>query len=253
MFPILNIGPLALQTSGLLILAGIWLGITISEKSLPKITRLISASNLYNLVFLSLLAGLIGGLFIFVLLHPEAFRGNWISAFIPNTQMFDVSGGLIIALIAALVYSQQKHLPFWATLDSLTPMLAVISIFIGLANLASGNAYGTPTNLPWGIELWGATRHPTQIYHILSAMVILWLIIPGKTIHPYPSGIRFLIFLSCTSFILLLIDTFHGEGALILDRFRQVQLFALVILGISVHQIFKRKNAVSGEAQNAST
>jgi hypothetical protein len=45
-------------------------------------------------------------------------------------------------------------------LDALTPGLAVMMIALGLANLASGNAYGEPAQVPWSIFLWGEWQQP---------------------------------------------------------------------------------------------
>jgi prolipoprotein diacylglyceryltransferase len=101
--------------------------------------------------------------------------------------MFDVSGGLIIALIAALVYSQQKHLPFWATLDSLTPMLAVISIFIGLANLASGMLMALPPTCPGELNSGVPPAIPRKSIISFSHGHPL-VNNSGKTIHPTHQG-----------------------------------------------------------------
>jgi len=63
-------------------------------------------------------------------------------------------------------------LPLWPALDALTPGLAAVMIAIGLAHIASGDAFGSPADLPWAIQLWGARRHPTQIYETLAAALI---------------------------------------------------------------------------------
>ena len=44
-----------------------------------------------------------------------------------------------------------------------------VSVFLGI----SPNRIGTPTSLPWGIALFGATRHPTQIYLALQGLTLL--------------------------------------------------------------------------------
>ena len=56
MFPILQIGPLALQTPGLFIIIGIWLGLSTSERFASRFH--IDPNQLYNLVLVSLLAGI---------------------------------------------------------------------------------------------------------------------------------------------------------------------------------------------------
>jgi hypothetical protein len=62
MFPILQIGPLAIQVPGLIILAGLWLGLSLAERRAKK--RESNPSVLYNLVFVQFS------------LRRDHFRGN---------------------------------------------------------------------------------------------------------------------------------------------------------------------------------
>jgi prolipoprotein diacylglyceryltransferase len=58
MFPYLPIGPYLLQTPGLALLIGIWIGSTLTERE-AKFLK-IDAQAVYNLIFLGLVAGIIG-------------------------------------------------------------------------------------------------------------------------------------------------------------------------------------------------
>ena len=73
---------------------------------------------------------------------------------------FDLLGG-----------GQRRHLPLWRSLNALTPSLSAFPVSVGVAHLSSGDAFGTPASMPWAIELWGARRHPTQVYEILLGLL----------------------------------------------------------------------------------
>ena len=173
-FPVLNIGPAAIRTSGLLLLLGIYLGLTLSERFARRGGK--NPDTLTNLVLLAGLAGLVAARLAYTVGHLALLQKNLAGLVSLDPSLLDPWGGLVGAGIAALIYAQRKQLKFWATLDDLTPFLALMAVFIGLAHAASGQAFGSPTTLPWAIELWGARRHPSQIYETIGAIAILILL-----------------------------------------------------------------------------
>lgn len=239
MLPILHIGPLSIPTPGLIILLGIWIGLTFSEKHSQKLG--LSSSIIYNLVFLSIITGIVFARLYYVYLYPTTFLENPLSLIIPNPNTMDLGAGLMGAFLAALIYGNRKKLGLWQTLDALTPMLAVVIIALALSNLASGDAYGTPTNLPWAIHLWNANRHPTQIYETLGALFVLLLTLPSrKWITLVKPGGLFLIFLAASSLNKLIIEVFRGDSILIFNNFRLVQILSLSVLIFSLLMLHKK-------------
>jgi len=160
MLPTLQIGPLAIQTPGLILLLCLWLGLTLAEKQ--GIKKGFDPGKMYNLSFIVIVAGVVGGRVAYVLQYPQAFLASPLSIISLNVTLFNLWGGIGAALIAALWYGQKAGFPLWSTLDVFTPAFAILAVAIGLAHLASGSAYGSPTALPWAIELWGARRHPRR-------------------------------------------------------------------------------------------
>ena len=59
MLPVLNIGPLALQTSGLVLLLSTWVALNVIERAAPRYQT--PPNQLYNLALLAILAGMVGG------------------------------------------------------------------------------------------------------------------------------------------------------------------------------------------------
>lgn len=247
MLPILHIGPVSIPTPGLIILLGIWIGLTFSEKHSQKLG--LSSSTIYNLVFLSLIAGVIFARLYYVYLYPELFLENPLSLLIPNPNTLDPRAGLLGACLAALIYGNRKKLGLWQTLDALTSMFAVIVIALALSNLASGDAYGAPTNLPWAIHLWNADRHPTQIYETLGALFVLLLTYPTrKWITQVKPGGLFLIFLAASSVNKLIIEVFRGDSILIFNNLRLIQILSLSTLMLSLLLLRKKLPEISTDS-----
>lgn len=229
MLPVIQIGPLALQAPGLALLLGIWLGLSLAEKHAAR--HGVSPSKLYNLVFIALIAGLIGARLVYALRYPEAFLASPLSIFSLNPGLLDGLGGAVIGAIAALAYAQRSKLPLWPTLDALTPGLAVFMIGLGAAHFAAGTAFGAPTTLPWGVHLWGETRHPSQLYEILAAALILALLWPGKERLAMPlPGHYFLNFAALSAAARLLLEAWRGDSALLPGGLRLAQVIAWLIL-----------------------
>jgi prolipoprotein diacylglyceryltransferase len=232
MLPVLNIGPLALQTPGLVMLIGLWLGLSLAEKFSAK--RGVSPNLLYNLAFVTLVAGVIGARLAYILRYPEAFANSPLSLISLNPGLLDPVGGLAVGLISGAIYAQRKKMALLPTLDALTPLLAVMAIALGLSHLASGAAFGATTQVPWGIELWGAKRHPTQIYEVMAAVAILLILWPGKWGEQEPAGRYFLLFVMLSALAQLILQAFRGDSLLLPGGWRTVQIGAWLLLAASL-------------------
>jgi phosphatidylglycerol:prolipoprotein diacylglycerol transferase len=231
MFPVLQIGSAAIQTSKLLFFLGIFLGLTLSERFTRK--RGENPDKQTNLVIIIGLAGLVTARLTYAVAHLALFQKNPAGLVSLDISLMDPWGGFAGASIAALIYGQRKHIEFWASLDRLTPFLAVLAVFIGLAHIASGQAFGSPATIPWAIHLWGARRHPSQIYETAGAIAILllfWRQFGSGSIK----GTLFLKFAAWMSGLVVFLSAFRGDSHLILGSFRQEQLLALTSLGIAL-------------------
>jgi prolipoprotein diacylglyceryltransferase len=240
MLPILQIGPLAIPTPGLLILAGLWAGLTIAERNAPRFN--VNAETLYNLVFAMLVSAILGARLSYVAQFPSAFLETPASLISLNLALLDPWGGAAAALIAGLIYGQRKGMRLAQTLDALTPLLAILGVVLPLANLASGNAFGSATDLPWTIELWGASRHPTQLYETAAGGLILWAVrskIPAKYNSGYKNGWIFLQFTALSAAARLFLEGFRGDSHIIFNGLRAAQAAAWITLAVTLWGFYR--------------
>src|SRR3990170_3148902 len=207
MFPTLQIGPIALQVPGLVLILGLWLGLTLAERRANRAG--LHPSSLYNLTFLGLFAGVLGGRLAYVLTYPEAFMADPSGLLSLNPGLLDPAAGAACGLIAVLIFGRRKKLSFWPVLDALTP------VFAGLAHLSAGTAFGATTDLPWGIHLWGASRHPSQVYETLLGLFILGVVVLLQDrLRFHSPGVIFFIFLALTAAARLFLEAFRGDSTL---------------------------------------
>jgi len=235
MLPVLQIGPLSLQTQGLILLIGLWLGWMWIEKNKHAT---LNPSLLSNILFLFILVSIISARLIFVIQNLSTFIDSPLAAFALSATMLDPLGGAVFGSIAVLIYIQRKKMDLLSVLDGLTPFFLVMQVCVGFSNLASGEAYGMPTRMPWGIELWGAFRHPSQVYEIIASTIILLLVWFNRT-GSEVSGMVFFRFLALSSAGHLFLEAYRGDSSMLTPYLRLPQLVAWLLLALSLWQIGK--------------
>lgn len=232
MMPYLNIGGLALPLAPLTLLVGVWIGLTLIERYAHVYQ--VDGDKLYNLVFYSMVAGIIGARLTFAAGHPQAFLDAPLSLFSANPGLLDLQGGFVIGLLAALILGQRWHLPLWPSMDGITAGLALFMLALPISQLASGQAYGAVTDLPWAVQLWGASRHPVQLYQSAAAAMILWLVWPTRHKAGGQAGLNFLRFLAYSAAARLFLEAFRGDSMVVLNGIRVVQVAAWLVLAAAL-------------------
>jgi prolipoprotein diacylglyceryltransferase len=240
MLPILQIGPLALPVAPLSLLLAFWFGLSLAEKFAPR--RGISSDLIYSLTLTGLIAGLIGARLGYIFQYPNAFLESPLSLISLNFGLLDPFAGFAFGLVAMLVYGQRAKLAFWNTLDALTPLLAVMAVGFAVAQIASGEAFGAETTLPWGIDLWGAVRHPTQFYALLAAILTLILLSLWSKNPAAPAGTLFLAFVALTAAWRLFLEAFRGDSVVILGGLRSAQIIAWLVLAAALFGLDRLKH-----------
>lgn len=141
--------------------------------------------------------------------------------------------GLLAGGAVLLFYLHRKAIALATIADAVaigaTGALAVLS----LRNFLTGNDYGAPTTLPWGVNLWLTTRHPVQLYEmacLLGVLVLLWryhpLAWPGET---------FWLFIALYSLTELFVEAFRANVSTWFMGVREVQVIALAVLLVALY------------------
>ena len=92
---------------------------------------------------------------------------------------FVVYGGIIFAFLLPVIYTRLKKIDYWEYAD-------LFALGAPLANLANrigcffnGCCYGNPvvSSIPWAVYYKDALRHPTPVYHGISAVIIFLILL----------------------------------------------------------------------------
>ena len=224
MFPVIKIGPRIIQSQLLILLIAFWIGTGVTK----RVARRLGLDGEYadNLIYLGLIAGLVGARLSYVIQYWSIYSNDLGAIFALNLNTLSPIGGLIVGLATAYWYAKRKKIANRKLLDALTPGLVILAGGLALADLASGDGYGLPTQLPWSISLWGELRHPVQVYDLLAVFVIsvvLW-----RSSRPF-DGARFGLFVILYAASRLFLEAFHGDSV-IFANIRVVQFWSLLAL-----------------------
>lgn len=234
MFPFFHIGPLAIQAPGLILLVGVWAGLALSEKLVGERKKLaVSPAQLGNLVWAGLAAAILGARLGYVLLFPNVFFASPLSLVSLNPGLLDPWFGFGAALVAIVIVAQRYNLSAALVLDALAPMLATLCAAISLANLASGARYGLPSDVPWAVNLFGASRHPVQLYDFLAATAVLAFLLIRRSTFKLGDGRLFLTYVALSAGAFLFLEAFHATGPVV-DGWRGLQVIAWLALAASL-------------------
>ena len=233
MFPVINIGPLAIQSFGLILLLGVWGGLAWSEKLASR--HAINGDDLYALVFLFAGGAVIGARLGYVAMNASLFSGHWLDVLSLSLQMMDWPSGLLIALIAVVIYIQRKKIPALSLLDSLVPFFLTMNIAAALATAANQTWIGSPSALPWAMLVYDDYRHPVQIYHLVMALVLLLISWPvsnqwlGMSREENDPGLEISVFLMAFGIGLAVVQTFRLDYPTIVMNINTYHLVGLVL------------------------
>lgn len=233
MFPTLQLGPLAMPVGPVLLLLGVWLGLWLAEREADRVR--LNRDTISALALVGLTAGVVGARLAYAALHLSAYIADPLSLISNNLTSFSIPAGWLVGVSAGLWYGRREHLPLRRTLDALAPLLLTLSGGLALAQLANGDGFGAPAQVPWSLYLWGEARHPTQIYALLATGVVtiawwLW----GRTGF---AGFAFLLCLAGLAADVIIVEAFRGDSALLTGGWRAAQVVGLVVLAGALIQM----------------
>ncbi|WP_299645035.1 prolipoprotein diacylglyceryl transferase [uncultured Chloroflexus sp.] len=242
MLPVLNIGPFALYTPGLILLLGGWLILQVSGRA-ARLKQL-NGDRLEMIIFITMLAGVIGARLGYALMAWPSYVADPWALLSRDLQAFSPLAGVATAIIIGSVMLWRQRWPLWPTFDALTPGIALAVLTHAIAQLASGDGYGLPAEVPWAINLWGELRHPTQLYAALTALIalVVWRV---RYRQSQPHGMLFLTVSALLAAGTLIGEGFAATGWLLPGQVRGSQVVALAILVIIVRiwpEIFLQHN-----------
>ena len=178
----LEIGPLSLHYYGLAIAVGILLAVWLLRR---RYTAAGGDPELPDRVaVVAVLAGMVGARLAYVSTNLDRFAERpWAILFVWEGGLA-FYGGLTLGALAGLWYLRRNNALDPVFLDAAAPCLPLAHAVGRWGNYFNQELYGTPTGLPWGLEIAAepAPVHPTFLYESLGNLALFAVLLAlGRT------------------------------------------------------------------------
>lgn len=186
MHPVLfRIGPFTLHTYGVFVASAVFLAIALVLRQAR--TQGLDQERMLDLAFYVTLSAILGARILFVIVEYPYFLENPLRVFKIWEGGLVFYGGLILAVVVAVLYMRRHDLPVLKVGDIVAPSLAIAQAVGRLGCLSAGCCYGRETKVAWGIvftdpnslvplEKLGLTLHFTQIYSSIGNLFLFLLL-----------------------------------------------------------------------------
>lgn len=223
---------------GILIAMGVLIGTIIALRESKRLG--IGEEPLIDLLIWAIPLSLVGARAYYVIFSWDMYKGDLMEILRIRNGGLAIHGAIIMAIIVTVVFTRIRKIDFWAIADACGPSLILAQSIGRWGNFINQEAYGGPTNLPWGIMVNGVKVHPTFLYESLwNFLVFLFLLWYGRNKQKV-RGEVFLLYLALYSFIRFLVEGLRTDS-LMLGSIRVAQLVSVIGVIIPMYIFYRRR------------
>lgn len=159
---------------GILIGIGFLLGLVVATKNAKK--EGIKEDTILDLLLITLPVSIIGARLYYVIFSWSEYKDNLIQIINLRNGGLAIYGGLIAAFIAGYFFCKKKNIKFLKMADIVAPAISLGQAIGRWGNYINQEAFGSPTDLPWGILIDGQKYHPTFLYESIGDFLIFLIL-----------------------------------------------------------------------------
>jgi len=139
-----------------------------------------------------------------------------------------------------IIFSRLRKQSFWTMVDIAAPSLILGQAIGRWGNYINQEAYGRPTDLPWGIMINGVKVHPTFLYESVWNFCVFIFLLWYSRKKAKVEGEVFLLYLILYSFIRFFVEGLRTDS-LMLGNIRVAQLVSIVAIIVASYILYKKK------------
>ncbi len=184
-----NVGPLPIRAYAFAIIIGIVVAVWIGNRR--YIARGGAPGTITDLAVWAVPFGIVGGRIYHVITDNQLYFGPGGTGFAGAIKIWDgglgIWGAIALGSLGAWIGAKRKGIALLPVADAIAPGVAVAQAIGRLGNYFNQELFGSPTNLPWGLEIDAAHRpagysefatfHPTFLYEALWMLGVAALLV----------------------------------------------------------------------------
>jgi len=245
-----SIGPVTLNSFGLMLAIGIIAAIAVGMKRAEKYG--LDKEVVFDLGIVCIISGILGAKILYVILEYNDIieSSNWLGMI---TTGFIIYGGIIGGVIGLILYCRFKKLPVLKYTDLVVPSLSIGQAFGRIGCFLAGCCYGAETNNILGITFpesaiapSGVKLLPTQLFSSAGDFIIAVILILAARRSKRDGGVTGLYFIlyGIGRFIIEIFRNDPRGSVGILSTSQFISIFS-VLIGILVQVLIRRKTKIS--------
>ncbi len=237
----LRLGPVEIRYYGLMYVIALVLGFFLVRAEARRrglVRSGLGVEAVVDLMLIGVPLGLIMARLYYVAFQWSYYQDNLLEIPMLWRGGLAVHGGLLGGLLGLWIFSRWRGFAMWAIGDSVVPAVTLGQALVRIGNFLNGDAYGTPTTLPWGLEFPlaspagqaypGQPLHPAMLYEMVGNLLIFVLLWRLRK-KPAQAG-----FLTAVYFISYSLIRFPNEfvrgDALMLGPVRGAQVVSVILI-----------------------
>lgn len=230
---------ISIRWYGILISSGMLLGIYLAYNEAKK--QGYNPDDIIDLALWCIPSALIGARLYYVAFEWEHYKGDLLKILNTREGGLAIHGGLIAGILAGYIFTRVKKISFWKTADIIAPCIALGQAIGRWGNYINGEAYGSPTNLPWGIMIDGMKVHPTFLYESLWDFGLFLFLINYRKNKKF-NGEIFLLYAVIYSSGRFWIESLRTDSLMFMGmRTAQIVSALLIVIGLALLFIMRRR------------
>lgn len=180
-----HIGPLRITYYGLFVASGVALGFWVTIRRWRA--RGGDTALGERVAIWACVAGFVGARVAYVSTHLGLFAGNWLGVFAIWQGGIAIYGGITAGAVCAVLLLRHADADVWAFGDSAAVGLPLAQAVGRLGNWFNQELFGTPSGLPWALEISpehrpaafaaSPTFHPTFLYEMLWSLAVAGVLV----------------------------------------------------------------------------
>jgi phosphatidylglycerol:prolipoprotein diacylglycerol transferase len=240
-----ELGAFAVRWYGLMIAAGIALGVLVALREARRLG--VSEDATYSCALWGTLGGLAGARLFHVVDRTDFYLQNPAAALAIQQGGLAVWGAVVGGVAAGALYCRLAGLPIRLMAEVAAPGLLLGQIVGRLGGLINGDAYGAPFDSPWSliyvhqaalIPDLGEPTHPYPLYEMLWNALVLGAIWRRRRL-PHRQGTVFLAYLVLYALGRFALG-FVRQETIVLFGLQQGQLIALPVIALALPPLLRR-------------
>ncbi len=230
----LSIAGLSVPVKPILVLVALYAGLWLAARQARG--RGIEGDHLWNAGFLAAAVALIAARLWYVVQYWQIYLQEPLQILSPRPGTLAWTPGIVMGLLAGTAYLVRMRVPLAVAADCLAPGALLGLAILSVADFLAGDAFGSPTGVPWAIDLWGARRHPVQLYQAVALAVSTGIVLADRS--PWV-GHRAWLALFLYALTRLVVDAFRGDSLILAGGFRAEQIVALTVAMVAAWRLMR--------------